>query len=101
MAYVGVVELQRIHAILLCRTGEASTILDALKGYSSTHFQHQSNLVTVSQHLRFADAMFLRILGDLRAWDDIIPYLKRSLDGVEEFLDSPNSRIFDRKFKFT
>lgn len=46
------------------------------------------NIPVLRQHLQFSEEMFMRALDDLRAWDEILGYLERAVDGIEEFLDS-------------
>jgi hypothetical protein len=99
IAYAGVVKLQEIHACVLRRTTDASTIIEALGRHNSgatamhTEAQISSQILTLCQHLRFLDAMFLRVLADLRVWDDILPYLNSALVVVDEFLSTPDDQF--------
>jgi hypothetical protein len=95
IAYLGVVELQKIHALLLRLTSEVSSIGDALEkhkaqvhaaGPTSPYQQdplHMQRLAEALQYLQFSEAIALHLLGDLRAWNENLAHLKAGTRSLE------------------
>jgi hypothetical protein len=90
VAYVGVTQLQRMHALIRKRMANASAVAKALDKYSDVTPSNfpRSVLSAISQHLRFLDVMFLRVLDDIRLWPQIFEYLIDALAATESFIYS-------------
>jgi hypothetical protein len=89
-AYAGVTRLQRIHALIQKRAMDASAVTGALEKYKHSDPDNSLRPIipTISQHLRFLDVMFLRVLDDIRLWTQVLQHLIHALDAMESFIYS-------------
>jgi hypothetical protein len=66
-ALIGVIQLQKLHSLLLRRSSCVDIISSTLKE------RHELALL---QDVWFLETMFLRVLGNIRAWDELLPDLQ-------------------------